>query len=256
MIAAGEVRAGESLPGERELMVRFGVGRPAVREALFLLQQRGLVEIRNGTRARVTAPSPQRMLAPLAELARSLGASPAGQDHMEQARLLIESGLAWQAAQVATDQDIAGLKRALDRNVAAFGKRAEWIRTDVAFHAEIARIVGNPIFTGLGEAMGEWLTDQRATTLAIPDADRFSVRDHTRIYEAIAARDPARAFHEMASHLRLISRLYKEAKSLAEVILRDVTHDVAARMEKEKEALWAVSFAGAAVTRKPGRRRS
>lgn len=80
------------------------------------------------------------------------------------------------------------------------------------------------------------------------------MRDHTRIYEAIAARDPARAFHEMASHLRLISRLYQEAKSLAEVILRDVTHDVAARMEKEKEALWAVSFAGAAETRKPGRR--
>ena len=50
------VRSGGRLPSEKELMERFGVGRPAVREALFILQQQGLVEIASGARARVTAP--------------------------------------------------------------------------------------------------------------------------------------------------------------------------------------------------------
>ena len=59
----------------------------------------------------------------------------------------------------------------------------------------------------------------------------------------MAAREPARAFHEMASHLRLISRLYSEAKRLSETILRDVTRDVAKRIEEENEALWAARSA-------------
>ena len=101
-----------------------------------------------------------------------------------------------------------------------------------------------PVFNVVHEILVEWLIDQRTTTIHMPDADRFSVRDHTAIYEAVAAREPARAFHEMASHLRLISRLYSEAKRLSETILREVTRDVAKRIEQENEALWAASFGG------------
>ena len=44
---------GDALPSERELMREFGVGRPAVREALFHLRSMGLIELRSGERARV-----------------------------------------------------------------------------------------------------------------------------------------------------------------------------------------------------------
>ena len=76
----------------------------------------------------------------------------------------------------------------------------------------------------------------------MPDADRFSIRDHTAIYEAVAAHDPMRAFHEMTSHLRLISQLYRESKRLSEEILRNVTHDVAARIDRENQAMWLGSL--------------
>ena len=56
-IASGEYAVGDRLPSEKELAERFGVGRPSVREALFMLQQQGLVDITSGARARVTAPS-------------------------------------------------------------------------------------------------------------------------------------------------------------------------------------------------------
>ena len=83
-----------------------------------------------------------------------------------------------------------------------------------------------------------WLIDQRTTTIHMPDADRLSVRDHTAIYEAVAARDPMRAFHEMTSHLRLISELYRESKRLSEEILRQIARDVAGRIERERESMW------------------
>lgn len=59
LIASGEYKVGSRLPSEKELMELVGVGRPAVREALFILQQQGLVDITSGTRARVTAPTPK-----------------------------------------------------------------------------------------------------------------------------------------------------------------------------------------------------
>ena len=70
-----------------------------------------------------------------------------------------------------------------------------------------------PVFTGVYDALVGWLIDQRTTTIHMPDADRLSIRDHTAIYEAVAARDPMRAFHEMTGHLRLISELYRKSEA-------------------------------------------
>jgi hypothetical protein len=108
----------------------------------------------------------------------------------------------------------------------------------VAFHAELTVITRNPVFTGVHDALVGWLIDQRTTTIHMPDADRLSIRDHTAIYEAVAARDPMRAFHEMTSHLRLISELYRESKRLSEEILRQIARDVASRIERERESMW------------------
>ena len=251
LISSGEFAVGSALPSEKELMERFGVGRPAVREALFLMAQHGVVEIASGKRARVIPPNGGLIAAQMTALMKRFASAPQGQEQISQARLLFESGLAWQSAQVATSEDIARLKGALDANVAALGNRAEFVRTDVAFHYELAVIPRNPIFTFVHELIVEWLIDQRTTTIHMPDADTLSVRDHTAIYEAIAARDPARAFHEMVSHLKLVSRLYAESKRLTEEILRGVTHDVARRIEQEQRALWASSFGAQAAPRRP-----
>jgi GntR family transcriptional repressor for pyruvate dehydrogenase complex len=207
-----------------------------VREALFLLEQHGLVETANGTRARVTPPTPKLIVQQLSTVSKRLASRPHGQEHVEQARLLLEAGLAWLAAEVATDEDIARLKAALDANVAAVGDLVEFIRTDVAFHYELAVISRNPIFSTIHEVVVEWLIDQRTTTSHMPDADMLSVRDHTAIYEAVAARDPERAFRAMANHLQLVSRLYHEAKRLADQVLRNATHDVARRFARERES--------------------
>ncbi|MEQ1769292.1 MAG: FCD domain-containing protein [Devosia sp.] len=239
LISQGEYAVGEQLPSEKDLMTRFGVGRPAVREALFFLEQQGLVETRSGARAHVSTPSARIIIQQLTDISKRLFQRSGGHEQVTEARLMLEAGLAWLAAQKATDEDLARLKAALDANVAAVGNTFEFIRTDVAFHFELAVISKNPIFSTIQEVLVEWLVDQRTTTLHMPDADRLSVRDHTAVYEAVAARDPARAYHEMASHIRLVAQLYTEAKRISETILRGVTHDVANRFEREKDELWA-----------------
>jgi GntR family transcriptional regulator len=61
MVAAGELKPGDQLPSEADLVVRFGVARTTVREALKLLEQDGLVHVQHG-RGRFVAPSVERSI--------------------------------------------------------------------------------------------------------------------------------------------------------------------------------------------------
>ncbi len=62
--------AREQLPSERELMAFFNVGRPSVREALAALKRKGLVQINNGERARVSRPSADTIISELSGMAK------------------------------------------------------------------------------------------------------------------------------------------------------------------------------------------
>jgi GntR family transcriptional regulator, sialic acid-inducible nan operon repressor len=60
LIHSEELKPGEPLPTERDLMLQFGVGRPAIREALFTLNRMSRVEVANGECPAFPAPPPGR----------------------------------------------------------------------------------------------------------------------------------------------------------------------------------------------------
>ncbi len=70
MIRRREFGEGEQLPSERELMAFFNVRRPSVREALAALKRKGLVQINNGERARVSRPSADTIIGELSGMAK------------------------------------------------------------------------------------------------------------------------------------------------------------------------------------------
>ena len=78
MIRDGALQPGDALPSERELTVQFGVGRTAVREALFHLRKMGVIELKSGERAKVTRPTPEVVLEGLSGAARHMLAQPDG----------------------------------------------------------------------------------------------------------------------------------------------------------------------------------
>ncbi len=207
-IHAGHYAEGDRLPSERELMERYGVGRPAVREALLSLEKMGLIAIRSGERAQVTAPSAEHLFGQLSGAARRFLATAEGVRHFQQARLLFEAALARHAAMHALPEDLTALEHALKANRATIGNRYEFERTDHAFHHEIAALPGNPIFTELQRALINWLTEQRQVTLSNPGADREAYEYHLRIFEAIKARDPDAAERAMQAHLERVEELY------------------------------------------------
>lgn len=215
MIHDGELSPGDALPSERELMQHFGVGRPAIREALFALHRMGLVIVANGERPRVSSPTPKTLLGELSGAARLILSKPEGMHNFQEARRLFESALVEEVARLATDEDIVILKKALADNAAAIGDEAQFIKTDVAFHLAIAMIPRNPIYLALHEAIVEWLVDQRSVSLRRAGTDKLAYESHRRIFNAIKNHDSAAAGQAMRRHLAEIEERYWKVKGAA-----------------------------------------
>ena len=207
-ILSGRLKPGDQLPPERDLQTLFGVGRPAIREALISLQKAGLVELTNGARARVTMPTASHIFSGMAPAVQQMLSTEEGHRQFQGARLFFESGLAREAAKHATQEQITSLKAALDANENAIGDRDRFTSTDIAFHFELAKMANNSIFIALHDQISEWLKEQRVVTLAAKGQERTAYEAHRAIYEGIAAHNPDRAEAAMRDHLQQLATTF------------------------------------------------
>jgi GntR family transcriptional repressor for pyruvate dehydrogenase complex len=202
-------------------MARFGVGRPAIREALLSLEQMGIIEVRGGQVARVVLPTPSGIIERLSGVAEVFLRTEAGVRQLQDARTFLEAGMARFAAKAATDDEIGRLRDALVANENALGNLEQFEMTDVKFHEVISKIVGNPIFTSMHDAMIGWLREQRRVTLRNSGQPEIALLAHRRIFDAIASRDPERAEQAMSDHMNQLVTLYWRMKKNAEEALRE-----------------------------------
>jgi GntR family transcriptional regulator, sialic acid-inducible nan operon repressor len=209
-IHSGELPDGSLLPSERELAETFGASRTSVREALLSLQSSGLISVRQRARARVTQLSNPAFFSQLSGTAQTLLARPNGVADFQEARMLFECGLARYAARHASPKEIDRLGVALAQNRKAIADPAAFSKTDVAFHAILAEIPRNPIFTALNSALSDWLMQQRTVSIRAPirGAAKRAYQGHEAIYQAIAAQDAELADRAMSEHLETVSELY------------------------------------------------
>ena len=209
-IRSGETGPGAQLPSERELMEIYGVGRPAVREALQTLERSGIVEIAHGERARVVVPTADRLLEQVASGAMHLlRTHPDMLEHVKHARLFLETGTARMAAERATEEDIARLQASIAEHRASMVDLEEFIERDMAFHREIASISGNPIFPSIVEALFRWAGEYYRPMVRAPGAEELTLSEHQRIVDAIAKNDGNAAADAMSAHLTRANDLYR-----------------------------------------------
>jgi len=107
LVLSGKLKPGDRLPAERQIMEEFDAGRSSVREALFALQRQGLLTSRPGAVPRVSVPTADGIFAELSGSVRHYLNRPEGLREMQDARTLLEIGLARRAAIMATEADIA-----------------------------------------------------------------------------------------------------------------------------------------------------
>ena len=209
MITSGELKPGDEMPSERVLMERFGVGRPAIREAMQSLAGMGLVNISHGERAKVlklTAKSIFQQVDLTAKIMLSQSAD--SLENLKSARIFFERGMAREAAQRATEADIAELKRIIERQRESLGNAEDFISADMQFHTRIAQISGNPIFAAVSEAMLAWLREHHTEMLIWTGKEKFTLVEHEEIVEGLAAHDADGAESAVLKHLERSRALY------------------------------------------------
>lgn len=186
---------GRRLPSERDLAEQFKVSRPTVREAMIILEARGLVKPRQGAGVYVTeAPRPETTPPEL----------DIGPFELMEARALIEGHTSALAATTILDEEIQELAVILQDMAEEHELGALVDLADRRFHVAIARATRNNALV----AMVENLWDLRYTPACRSMLDRASsvraqplVDDHRGIFEAIKARDPIAARTAMREHL-------------------------------------------------------
>jgi DNA-binding FadR family transcriptional regulator len=209
LILGGHLAVGDRLPSERQLASRFGVSRPTVREALGVLEARGLVATRKGSGTFVTGRE-----APDEAAAGPPDDSPA--DFME-TRLVLEVAVARLAGKRARlDRDGIELVRV---SVEALERVAdpEILPDDLDrdFHRAVAALTGNDYLTRLLEPIWETMAQTLFTTLTrrawSAEDTRRTATEHRAIYEALTAGDSELAAFAMERHLRgLMATLFDD----------------------------------------------
>ncbi|MBB3561058.1 transcriptional regulator NanR (plasmid) [Sinorhizobium sp. B11] len=209
LITSGELQPGDEMPSERVLMERFGVGRPAIREAMQSLANKGLVSISHGERAKVLKLTAQSIFRQVDLTAKIMLAQSADSlEHLKSARIFFERGMAREAAQRAKRADVEALREIIDHQRASLGHAEEFISADMRFHTRIAQISGNPIYVAVSEAMLAWLKEYHTEMLIWTGKEKYTLAEHEEILEQLAANDADGAEAAVLKHLERSRSLY------------------------------------------------
>ncbi len=209
LISEGNLKAGDPMPSERELMARFGVGRPAIREAMQALSNIGLVSISHGERAKVQELTAQSIIKQVDASAHlMLSRSTDSLEHLKNARLFFERGMVREAAEKATSEDVTRLRATVDEQRRMLGNAEGFMAADMKFHMQIAAISGNPIFVSVSEAMLGWLKAYHVDLLIWSGKETFTLAEHGEIIDAIERRDAEAAEAALVRHLQRSRSLY------------------------------------------------
>ncbi len=214
LITSGELAPDDEMPSERDLMERFGVGRPAIREAMQAMAAMGLVTISHGERAKVlelTAKSIFRQMDGSAKIMLSKSAE--SLEHLKSARIFFERGMVRDAAANAGADGVARLRRLLVVQQQSLGNSDAFIAADMQFHAAIADMSGNPIYAAVSEAMLGWLKEFHTELLIWSGKETFTLAEHKEIIRCVEARDPDAAEKAMVKHLERSRGLYAMAQA-------------------------------------------
>ena len=197
-IARGELKPGQRLPSERDLVVQFGASRPTVREALRVLESSGVVRSRPGDPLgpEILPFSPTGLTKQMTRLARVEQMSIA---ELVSFRMILDGSASMLAARLRSDAELATMEEAVEVMAASIDLGyEEFGEADVAFHYAVALASRNTLIQVCNHVVrGVVLTlisDKVSRARNSKALMRRSLRHHREVLEAIRLGDgPAAA---------------------------------------------------------------
>ena len=203
------LQPGDRLPSIRDLADQFGVKAGLVRDALLDAQGRGLVKVLPRAGAFVESPvnslQPSTAAERLGERLRALlAAENQNLFHLLDARETLELVLIAQAARKREIEDLFSLRNILQQMASIpSNRRGEpYVRLDIEFHLEIARLSGNAVMAAMLCAVMEELAPHLQELNWSAKRHSDTDKSHARLYSALVAGDGEKAQNEIRAHLQ------------------------------------------------------
>lgn len=201
MILNGDLKKGDKLPSERELVEHLQVSRTSIREALRALQIIGLIECKQGEGNYIRDNTDNSLFEPLSIMFMLQDGNP---EEIIEVRQIIEVETAAMAAQKITKDElesldilIKALKNTTDEN--------DNVKIDKKFHYEIARASKNFIIVNILNAISSlidsYIQGARRKILETEQNKELLLKQHVDIYEALKVRNSKKAAEAMRKHL-------------------------------------------------------
>jgi DNA-binding FadR family transcriptional regulator len=213
-IVGGQLEPGASLPTEPALSQAFGVSRVVIREAVKLLEEKGLARVRQGHGTTVTPRDEWNLLDPVVlEATIRHDDAMAILDDLIDVRVALECDMVRSAAERMTGDDLAALGGLLGELESELTDPGPYQETDTRFHDLILRCSGNQLGRSIIRSIHPYA---RASTRYNPSADEEDIRrshvGHVAIYEHLVRRDGDAASAAMEEHIRGTWALRKQKR--------------------------------------------
>ena len=192
-----EMKPGDLLPPERELVRMLGVSRSSVRDAIRSLELMGLLEPRQGIGTVVCRPA----ATPVNPLATALLEKRKMVAELLDVRKMIEPPLARRAALHASRDEIVDMEDILARHEAKVRQGELGIEEDSEFHYAIALASNNSAILKVVDVLMDLLRETRERSLQVEGRQEKSLAGHRRILSALRRGDAAAAEAAMRRHL-------------------------------------------------------
>ncbi len=195
-------KVAEKLPGEMKLAKQYNVSRPVIREALKLLQERGLITLKNGSGAYITRPENDTVMN---AINRIMQVDRIKSDDLTQMREILELSSVDQAVKRITDEQLKKMDAILSKFEDKSLPLKERVKLDEQFHIAIAQATGNELLSMFVGVLTSLLRDYMGKGILIEGGIEDAIKRHREIYQALLNRD-AKAVHQaMVDHLRVSS---------------------------------------------------
>ncbi|WP_343691817.1 FadR/GntR family transcriptional regulator [Chitinophaga sp.] len=184
LIVNGTYRVGEKLPNETDMMTSFGVGRSTIREAIKLLANIGILDVRHGVGSFVNELVSSRE--PI-----DVRLSKADTKHIDEVRAWLEIKMAEKAAMNRTEADIRNMAEVLQRrdHFGKTGQIEQSIDEDLAFHSCMAHATCNPVLEDLYKATAKHVKRYLLDTMRDTSIMTVTQQLHVELLAAITRQD-------------------------------------------------------------------
>ncbi len=199
-IVSGKYPQGTILPGDVELMERFGVSRTVLREALRTLAAKGLIQPKARIGTRVRDKANWNLFDPDVLIWHAqTGFDPQFLEYLSEMRMALEPQAAALASQRRTPLQVQHLYGWVDRMAAEDVTPEAFVDADLNFHLTVAAAGGNPFLRSISTLIEVALVALLTISSPVEEPLRHarSVAKHRRIADAIARREPEAAREAM-----------------------------------------------------------